>query len=468
MTTAPAPVELDVSGRSRGRSRGPDEFATNPADVRWIEDLARIRRADAAKVALARYLRAAVDKWWEDGDPGGSMLLDRWAALLEVCRTGRPVLDRNCGGYVFVPQRCDVRLCPDCERARSARLVNRYDEIGGAMATPRLWTLTVPNVAPGELRPSIGVLIDALAHLRRWAIIAGGPCKGKHRAAAFDDVDQAEHHASGDEVAYCSHPPHRKQLAAVGSCRCARCVEVMVERAGYRVALNGCPRCTHDRVAGGVYSVEITWSSERHDWHPHVHVLMDAPWIPWAEVRDAWRAVTCDAIRRRERKAAKLAGPLPRCEHPADSRGIATFGCRGASIVWVSSVDGAPGTPERRAAVRETLKYVSKGLLDREGRLLPGAGAAEVAELLLAIRGRRLVAGWGSFRNVRDDEDEAPDTVPVYTGEFDRYDQPVVVRMPRLCPLCGGEGDWQCYSRSVPRTASRRLPSGASVWWPPG
>jgi hypothetical protein len=438
--------------------------------------MARAKRADEAKAALGRYLRAAAEPLWDLGFPAESLQLSRWADLLEICRSGRPVRDRRCGGYVFKPQSCDVRLCPDCERARSARLVDRFDELGAAMTTPRLWTLTIPNVVPGDLNVGISVLIDAMAHLRRRAIIDGGPCRGGHRAAAYDDVDQAEHHGSGAEVEPCSHPPHRKLLAALGVCRCARCLEVVVERAGHRVTVNGCPRCWHEPVAGGVYSIEITWSSAHSDWHPHAHVLMDAPWIAWAEVRDAWRAVTCDAIRRAEcsrsegenHEGKTARKPLPRCEHLADSRGLATGGCRGASVVWVSSVEGQPGTPERRAAVRETLKYVSKGLLDRDGQLLPGAGPQELAELLLAIKGRRLVAGWGSLRNVHDDDDEAPDTVPVYTGEFDRYGEPVVVRMPRLCPLCGGVGDWETRSQTVPRLDAQRLPSGALVWWPPG
>lgn len=444
------------------------------SDQAWITDLARARRADDAKVALARYLRAAAEPLWDLGFPGESLQLSRWADLLELCRSGRPVRDRRCGGYVFKPQSCDVRLCPDCERARSARLVDRYDAIGSGMATPRLWTLTLPNVAPGELETGIDVLVDAMAHLRRRAIIAGGPCRAGHRAAAYDDVDRGEHLSSGDDVATCSHPAHRKALAAAGACRCARCLEVVVERAGHRVTVNGCPRCWHEAAAGGVYSIEITWSSAHSNWHPHAHVLMDAPWIAWAEVRDAWRAVTCDAIRRADRArdsaGAKqgTVGALPRCEHLADSRGLATGGCRGASIVWVSSVGGQPGTPDRRAAVRETLKYVSKGLLDADGQLQPGAGQHELAELLLAIRGRRLVAGWGSLRNVHDDDDEAPDTVPVYTGEFDRYGQPVVVRMPRLCPLCGAEGEWETQSQVVPRLAALRLRSGVLVWWPPG
>jgi hypothetical protein len=463
----PAPLldtreQFDIDRRHRGER----PLGDAPSDRRWIEDLGRTKRADEAKVALSRYLRQAALEYWEEGLPGDSLLLDDWALALLACRTGHPVLDRKCGRYAFVACSCDVRLCPDCERARSARLVARYDEVGSAMANPRFWTLTLPNVPPGRLHEGIGVLLDALAHLRRRSIFVGGPCGNEHRAVAYVDGDTGEIHRSSDDLNRCSHPHHQKLLAENGTCRCARCLEVVVERAGYRVTANGCPRCTHDAVVGGIYSVETTWSSAQSDWHPHAHLLMDAPWIVWSEMRDAWRAVTCDAIRRAER-ADKT--PLPRCPHLADERGIATSGCRGASIVWVSPVEGAPGTPERKAAVRETLKYVSKGLLDNQGQLLPGAGSHELAELLLAIRRRRLVAGWGTFRNVHDDEDEpGADTVPVYTGEFDRFDRPVTFYMAKTCPFCGQEADWEASSALVPRIECRRTAAGVLTWGPPG
>jgi hypothetical protein len=438
------------------------QFDTSGTSTRPQPDV-RIYRADAAKVALARFLTDAARTVYDE-HPADAVALDKMASGLEDCRFGGAARDAGCGMYTFRPHSCHVRLCPDCERARSARLVARYDEIGSAMASPRLWTLTLPNVAPGALRGGLAVLLDSLAHLRRRAIIAGGPCKGQHRAVGYDDIDRGEHHAAGDDVDFCAHPPHRKELARVGSCRCARCVEVSLERAGHRVTVNGCPRCNHEPVKGGVYSIEVTWSPVRGDWHPHAHVLMDAPWLPWVEVRDAWRAVTCDAIRRHARKAAGGTGLIPKCLHLGDSRGIATAGCLGASIVWVSNVEGEPGSPERRKAVRETLKYVSKGLLDHNGHLLPGASPLELAELLLAIRGRRLVAGWGSFRNVRDDDEDGLDPALFLVGPDVT---PSLVGMPRICPCCHVEALWELPVR-VRRTACHRLPDGgAYVWRPP-
>jgi hypothetical protein len=425
--------------------------------------LARIARNDGAKVALAELIRqAAVERYEEH--PADAVVLDEMANRLDRCRGGSAFREASCGAYLVRPHSCHGRLCPDCERARSTRLVSRFAGLADKMGQPRFWTLTVPNVAPGDLGLGIDVLLDALAHLRRWAIFKGGPCRADHRGRAFEDVGTGTHHAFDRDVEPCSHPRHSRELAEAGTCRCARCIEVQIISDGYRVTVNGCPRCTHAPVAGGVYSLEVTWNEKRADWHPHAHLLVDAPWIRWAEMRDAWRAVTCDAIRRAEQRRGGLAGRLDACPHLADEKGLASEGCRGASVVWVEDVRGAPGSEARVAAVRETLKYVSKGLLDAEGRPLSGAGPSEVAELLLATRGRRLVSGWGSFHCVHDREDEPLDPAEYLLGPDVL---PSMVGLPRRCPLCGGEALWEP-PIEVGRLACRPGRGGLLSWRPPG
>jgi NAD-dependent dihydropyrimidine dehydrogenase PreA subunit len=425
--------------------------------------LARIAHNDGAKVALALLMRQAADDCYE-AHPADAVALDEMAKRLDACRGGSAFREASCGAYLVRPHSCHGRLCPDCERARSTRLVSRFAELADKMGQPRFWTLTVPNVPPGDLELGIDVLLDALAHLRRRAIFEGGPCRADHRASAFEDVDTGVRHSFGREIGPCSHPRHSRELAAAGTCRCARCIEVEIVSDGYRVSVNGCPRCTHAPVAGGVYSLEVTWNPDRGDWHPHAHLLVDAPWIRWGEMRDAWRAVTCDAIRRAQMRRAGLVGRIPACPHHADEKGLATDGCAGASVVWVEDVRGAPGSEARLAAIRETLKYVSKGLLDNEGRPLPGVGPREIAELLLATRGRRLVSGWGSFRHVHDREDDKLDPVEYLVGPDVL---PSMQGLPRRCPLCGGEALWEP-PISVRRTSCRPGRGGVLVWRPPG
>lgn len=413
----------------------------------------RAERNDRLKVLLEGLLDQAARAAWGEGREAEALQLDAWARKLDRCRYVRASREATCGSWVARPMSCDVRLCPDCERARSARLVGRYAELAERMQRPVFWTLTVPNVPPGELKRAVGVLLDALAHLRRRAILRGGRCGGAHTGRGYRDVEAGRDIPPAEEPVRCEHPRHRRELGS--ACRCADCLEVEVVAHGYRVLSRGCPRCRHQPVEGGVYSVEVTWSGR--DWHPHAHLLLDAPWISWSEMRDAWRAVTCDAIRRAEQGG----GRVPPCSHPTDERGVAVEPCRGASVVWVEAVSGEPGSHERIEAIGETLKYVSKGLVGTDGRPAPGAGPAEIAELLLALQRRRLVAGWGAWRHVRDDEEELDPSEWLVGPEV----PPELRGLPRVCPVCGQEAAWE-WPVEVPRaqTARRR---GALTWLGP-
>jgi len=405
-----------------GRGRAPASSLDTGQQIDIDKSLERIHRTDRAKVDLSNTLRESARVAWSLGDAVGAAAIDKMTALLDQCRGGRAYREAGCGVYLVRPRSCHVRLCPDCERSRSARFVMRLAELVGTMSRAVFWTLTIPNVARGRLVSGVDLLLDAFRALRRRAIFAGGPCPGHD----------------------CGHPRHRAALMA--ECRCARCVR--------------CTKCIHQAVAGGVYSIEITWRPERGDWHPHLHALMDSPWVAWAEMRDAWRAVTCDAIRKAERKAAGTPGRLPRCAHPADERGIALAPCRGASIVWVEAVKG--DGEARVKAIRETLKYVSKGLLDRDGKLVETAGPPELAELVLAIRTRRLVSGWGSFRNVHDQDDDGPDPDVLSGPDV----APELRGLPRTCPTCRMEAMWEM-PINVPRRACLPGKDGWLIWRPP-
>lgn len=423
----PALPHPDDAGTDRARPRSASLDTGQQIDIGSLAAIERIQRNDRAKVELAATLDAASVDRFVAGDDRAGIVLSDLADALEECRGGRAYREATCGTYLVRPRSCHVRLCPDCERSRSARFVARLDELVAAMARPVFWTFTIPNVAPGALVAGIDVLLEAFRGLRRRGMFAGGACRERAHP--------------------CTHPRrHRAELMA--ECRCGACI--------------GCRECVHAPVAGGVYSIEVTWNPERRDWHPHLHALMDAPWIRWSELRDAWRAATCDAARKADRRAQGLKGRVPRCAHAADAKGLAIDGCRGASIVWVEAVQGDP--ERRRRAIRETLKYVTKGLLDDAGRVTGGAGAPELAELVLAIRTRRLVAGWGSFRNVRDDEDDGPDPEHYLTGPDVA---PELRGLPRACPNCGAEALWE-HPVDVPRRACRPgRDSRWLVWRPP-
>lgn len=48
-------------------------------------------------------------------------------------------------------------------------------------------------------------------------------------------------------------------------------------------------------VLYGAASIEVTLNPETHLWHPHIHVVARAHYIPWAELRDCWLTATGDS-----------------------------------------------------------------------------------------------------------------------------------------------------------------------------
>ncbi len=213
---------------------------------------------------------------------------------------------------------------------------------------------------------------------------------------------------------------------------------------------------------GGVTSIEMPYQARAASWNLHANLLIDQPaWITHAAMREHWRAVTCDAIRRAERRAAGIRGRLPRCPHHYDAQFRSVGSCRGASWVWVRRVQGAPGSPERRKSWRELVKYVTKGFLSRGGELLPNVPDQAFAEVLMATRHRRLVQGWGTWFGIHDRVEESgveeeilvgPDVLPDHRG------------LPRFCPFCGTEAAWDL-SIEVPRVACRWR--GRHLTWEP-
>lgn len=423
--------------QARARAASLDTGATSRHRDPAERDRDRMRANDRAKAELVPVIRRAAgqhragepcscSRAYLDANPGtpthehGCAVAERgWldgrASALEGCRDVRAYRDAGCGAYTARPKSCRVRLCPDCERARASRMVGRLSDLALDMRRPVFWTFTVPNVAPGQLARGVDWLLDSFRALRRRAIIRGGRCRD-----------------------------------------CGG---------------------THQPVAGGVYSIEVTRGKDGRSWHPHTHVLMDAPWLLQGEVRDAWRAVTCDAIRKLEtgagkrgRKVGDGARParLPRCAHRADDKGRPLDGCRGASIVWVSRVDAGDDPEQRRRAIRETLKYATGGLV-KDGKLADGIGPVDVAELLFALRNRRLVAGWGDWRHVQDDDpdDELPegDTVLVDTGARNAAGLTIWQRMPARCPHCTQPALWEL-PIVVPRAACSPGPAGLLGWRP--
>lgn len=356
------------------------------------------RRSELKRAAAAQLRRALADT--PPGAPIGHLRVSdadrlwlyRRAAALDDCHEVRAFREAQCGQYDVMPISCRVRICPDCERARAARVVRIVRAILDQVPARRrsFIVLTIRNVA--TLDAGLDELARAYGSLRGRSLFRGGKCRWRLR----DGSPGHPCSSSSCRKWTCKH--HGPDRRACWRPRCR-----------HRSDRN-CPDFRHrDAVAGGGAFYEVTGGPG--DWHPHANLLLDAPFIAQAELADTWRASTCSDPRHRR------AGWCPsECDG-------------GSPIVWIERVN--PRT------VREAVKYVTKS-----AELVARGDPDALVEFMLATRGRRMVQGWGSFYGLElVESDDAGETVNVAvdTGQHDSAGRAVVIRykLPRWCRQCG-------------------------------
>lgn len=329
--------------------------------------------------------------------------------------------EAQCGTYDVRPQSCKARVCPECERARAARLVRVFSALlADVPARDRSFlVLTLRSVPWGELAAGFDALAEHVVSLRRRPLVRGGRCRWRQRNGAPGHP--------------CTHPEHPRSRA------------LNADGTPNATGRN-CPTFRHAAVRGGVTTLETTVNVDERTWHPHANLVLDAPFIAQAELADTWRAVTCPD--RKHRRAGW-------CPASCDA---------GSPVVWIRQVD-----PD---GVREAIKYVTKS-----SDLIDGDDPVQLLEFLLATRGRRMVQGFGSFFGVQiEDEDDGEEVVTLEVevdGVF-RAGQPVVrrYRLPRFCRQCGRDTllDAGGCTYEPPVRAPRvdvRLRNGFPSWRPP-
>lgn len=414
-------------------------------------------------------------------DARGDFERFRWfdakAAAVDDCAHVRVVPHRGTGHGVATPISCHVRGEPDCERARVARLLERHDQAAIEADRPAFLTLTSRNAAQGELGDARRRQSKSFARLRRRAIFRGGKCRHRWRdRGPTGELDGSPFHPCHPPTASaaCTGPRCAKGCPAAGGDRYAEhlatCDRGCPTRTGLRqsrcaahppreIHKSGCPRgCSHHGhkrgrncatfehgpVAGGLASFDVTWSESAADpWNLHLHMLVDAPWMAWAELRDLWVEVTCRT---------------PGCRHQRLADGAPDSRCTGAWMVWIVRVD-QDDEDRRRGAIREVLKYVAKphGIID-------SLDPDRVEEYLWATRHQRIVQGWGRWYAVQVDDEEAADADHhVIRWGF------TTVRVPKICPICRvltDEADWG-YPFQRGRLEATRLDHGYGWREPP-
>ncbi len=51
-------------------------------------------------------------------------------------------------------------------------------------------------------------------------------------------------------------------------------------------------KCWKSHAFYGYATIEITYNAQRHEWHPHLHILTRSEFLPYPQIKAAWRAIT--------------------------------------------------------------------------------------------------------------------------------------------------------------------------------
>jgi hypothetical protein len=127
--------------------------------------------------------------------------------------------------------------------------------------------------------------------------------------------------------------------------------------------------CWKGKVKGSIAVLEVTYNKKRRTWHPHLNVLIEGEYFPFAELNLAWKKAT-------------------------DSKGRTTH------------IQQA-----NEGTVKELLKYTLKVAERNENGDLQLIldEPAPIDEFLSAVYGLRLVRTYGSFHGLKVADEEAPD-----------------------------------------------------------
>jgi hypothetical protein len=336
-------------------------------------------------------------------------LLDR-AAAARSCQSVVGLQDARCGGVVVVPQSCRVRTCPDCEAARQTRVVNRYRSAVQLLDPDRTGFLTITVKSPRrhELAGGLLKLSADLERLKRRALWRGGRCRDR---GSCSDRSRAHRRSCRREACPSWQPGTCRQPWDPG-------------KPGWRIP--------HEPITADMTTLEHTYNADAKLWHPHLHLIVEGR-IDQAELADTWEAITGDS---------RIVWIESVARHAADR--------------WAGDVEGA---------LRELLKYAAKP----SPAFLQADDPSVIAELLVALRGRRLTSTSGRLYGLGLEDEEEPDLVLVWPPG----DDPRPYHAPRLCPHHGAEAEWRILAASIRRRDCTAAPDlsrpGRSIltWTPP-
>ena len=195
----------------------------------------------------------------------------------------------------FVPMHCGSRLCPDCNKRRIGKLVNRYESVVRSWEDPAFGTFTIENVrASGveEIARGVDAVTGGFGRLRRRTI----PSKGETVRKSVDggEVRKRWVWALQDDGGEPVDEYWKSRLLEGGKHDLVRRLEQRYVRAEYEqlgVRKVGKNIPFDELVRSTIYSVDVKQVGET-EFNIHLHALMDAAYIPQVALSSVWEDIT--------------------------------------------------------------------------------------------------------------------------------------------------------------------------------
>lgn len=220
--------------------------------------------------------------------------LDEVAHALRLATCGRqsvqlecPELAGGCGHEDnYIPISCGSLLCGDCTNDRMGQLIEKWKPAVAGMDHPTFGTFTIKNVEDAaEGREKV---VEAFARLRRRTIPFEGEtvrdgvrkrwCWWRDRGKPSDRWKVHLQEAGAHDLA------RRLQKEYVRY----EWVDVTGRHQGRAIPFK-------ELVKGGLYAVDVK-QKEDGTFNVHLHVIMDAPYIPQAALSAVWEDLTGDPV----------------------------------------------------------------------------------------------------------------------------------------------------------------------------
>jgi hypothetical protein len=198
-----------------------------------------------------------------------------------------PEMGGGCGSEEnYVPLSCGSRLCGDCTNDRMGQLIEEWKPAVQAMSHPTFATFTIKNADdPTDARDDI---VEAFGRLRRRTIPFEGTTEREGVTKRWCWWDDDGRPADRWKVALQEAGAHDLVRRLQSEYVRHEWEDVTGYHQGRAIPFD-------ELVRGGLYAVDVKQAGLE-EFNVHLHVVMDAPYIPQPALSAVWEDLTGDPV----------------------------------------------------------------------------------------------------------------------------------------------------------------------------